>query len=186
MPKILMLLAGLLGLASPAAAQGVGQSMSMSAHDFTFTKIDGGPLPLSEFRGKTLLVVNTASRCGFTKQYEGLQNLYETYEARGLVVLGVPSNDFMGQEPGTNEDIKKFCETTFGITFPMTEKISVKGAAAHPFYQWAAGQEGGGAPKWNFHKYLIAPDGALAGSFGSTTAPDDEKLIAAIESALLE
>jgi glutathione peroxidase len=180
MPKLLLLLAGLLGLATPASAQGVG----MSAHDFTFTAIDGGALPLSAYRGKALLVVNTASRCGFTKQYEDLQKLYSDYTDRGLVVLGVPSNDFMGQVPGTNEEIKKFCETSFGITFPMTEKVSVKGGSAHPFFQWAAGQDNGGTPKWNFHKYLIAPDGTLAASFGSTTGPYDQKLITALESIL--
>lgn len=157
----------------------------MTASDFTFEKIDGsGPLPLSDFKGKVMMVVNTASRCGFTKQYEGLQQLYEGFKDQGFVLIGVPSNDFMGQEPGSNEDIQKFCETKFGITFPMTQKVAVKGKNVHPFFEWAAGQPKGGTPGWNFHKYLIGKDGMLMESYGSSTRPDDADLIAAIETAL--
>nr|WP_245689328.1 glutathione peroxidase [Roseospirillum parvum] len=156
-----------------------------TAHDFSFTTIDGQPLPLKDFAGKTVLVVNTASRCGFTPQYEGLQSLWETYRERGLVVLGVPSNDFAGQEPGSEAEIKEFCTVNFSINFPMTEKVSVKGDAAHPFYAWAR-QQGGflSAPKWNFHKYLIGPDGRLVDWFSSMTKPDAAKLRAAVERSL--
>lgn len=187
MHKLLLLMTGFLAFitGSTAAAQDQANALDgKSLYDFSFRSIDGEDLPLSTFKGKALLVVNTASRCGFTKQYEGLQSLYEDYQDRGLVVLGVPSNDFMGQEPGSNEDIKAFCETTFGITFPMTEKVSVKGKDAHPFYLWASAQEKGGAPAWNFHKYLFSPDGVLVSSYGSRTAPDDRGFVAAIDAAL--
>lgn len=187
MHKLLLLATGFLAFisGSTAAAESKAKALEGKAlYDFSFRNIDGEALPLSAFKGKTLLVVNTASRCGFTKQYEGLQSLYETYGPRGLVVLGVPSNDFLGQEPGSNEDIKTFCETNFGITFPMTEKVPVKGGDAHPFYLWLSGQEKGGAPAWNFHKYLFSPDGTLVSSYGSKTKPDDRGFIADIESAL--
>ena len=152
-----------------------------TAHDFTFTSIDGETLPLSQYRGKAVLVVNTASFCGFTYQYEGLQKLWETYRGRGLVVLGVPSNDFGNQEPGSNAEIKKFCEVRY-VDFPLTSKVHVRGTDAHPFYQWASEELGAGAaPGWNFHKYLVAPDGTLAGHFPSAVEPDSEALLAAIE-----
>ncbi|MBO6948292.1 MAG: glutathione peroxidase [Rhodospirillales bacterium] len=157
----------------------------MSFHDFEFTSIDGQPLPAKTFAGKAVLVVNTASECGFTKQYSGLQSLYDKYRDKGLVVLGVPSNDFGGQEPGTEGEIKEFCETNFNIDFPMTSKAKVKGEDAHPFYQWASDQVGMlGSPKWNFHKFLIAPDGTLKDWFATTTAPDAPKLTKAVESVL--
>lgn len=155
------------------------------AHAFSFTSIDGDPMALSDFAGKAILVVNTASRCGFTPQYEGLQSVWETYRDKGLVVLGVPSNDFGGQEPGKEAEIKAFCETNFAVDFPMTEKQVVVGAGAHPFYRWAA--EAGGAdqtPKWNFHKYLIAPDGTLASAIPTRVAPTDPQAIALIEKIL--
>jgi glutathione peroxidase len=159
----------------------------MSFHDFDFTAIEGQPLPASTFAGKAVVVVNTASFCGFTKQYAGLQALYDKYRDKGLVVLGVPSNDFGGQEPGKESKIKEFCETNFNIDFPMTTKQKVKGADAHPFYKWAADQVGLiGSPKWNFHKYLIAPDGSLKDWFSTTTAPDAAKLTKAIERVLPE
>lgn len=162
--------------------------LAKNGHSFAFESIDGDPMPLRQFEGRVLLVVNTASKCGFTKQYDGLQALHERYRDRGLVVLGVPSNDFGGQEPGSEEEIKEFCEVNFGITFPMTAKVSVKGDSAHPFYEWAAAQKEGGMifskPRWNFHKYLVAPDGSLAGSFGSQVKPDSNKLTAAIEALL--
>lgn len=157
----------------------------MSFHDFEFTAIEGQPLPARSFAGKAVLVVNTASFCGYTKQYTGLQALYEKYRDRGLVVLGVPSNDFGQQEPGSESEIKEFCEANFAIDFPMTTKQQVKGAGAHPFYKWAKDQVGViGSPKWNFHKYLIAPDGALKDWFSTTTAPDAAKLVKAVESVL--
>lgn len=159
-----------------------------SAYDFSFSSIDGEALPLSQYQGKVLLVVNTASQCGFTKQYEGLQALYERYKDRGLVILGVPSNDFGGQEPGTATEIKHFCTGVYKITFPLADKTVVSGKDAHPFYQWAAAAHKGNLvsykPRWNFHKYLVGPDGALVASYGSTTTPDDAGLVKAIEGLL--
>jgi len=156
-----------------------------SAHDFTFTAIDGSNMPLAQYAGKALLVVNTASLCGFTPQYEGLQGLYERYSDRGLVVIGAPSNDFGGQEPKSEGEIKEFCQGAFGVTFPLTEKISVTGAQAHPFYQWA--RETGGeklAPRWNFHKYLISADGKLVGAFSTRVKPQAAEVTDAIEEQL--
>lgn len=153
-----------------------------SAFDFEFTSIDGKPMPLAAYKGKVLLVVNTASFCGFTKQYDGLQALHDKYQSQGLVVIGVPSNDFGAQEPGDAGKIKEFCTSTFGITFPMTEKYVVKGEAAHPFYKWAVETLGPkAAPGWNFHKYLVGRDGKLTASFFSGMAPDGKELLAALE-----
>lgn len=167
--------------ATPAAAA------ATTAHDFSFTSIDGTALPLSDFAGKAVLVVNTASKCGFTSQYDGLQALWETYRDRGLVVLGVPSNDFGSQEPGDESQIKEFCTVNFNISFPMTAKERVVGGGAHPFYTWAREQVGFvGSPKWNFHKYLIGPDGSVVGWFSSMTGPDSSRLVAAVEKALPE
>jgi glutathione peroxidase len=157
----------------------------MSAYDFSFDTIDGKALPLREFAGKAVLVVNTASKCGLTPQYAGLEELYKTYRDQGLVVLGVPANDFGKQEPGTNEEILDFCTTKFAVDFPLTAKETVIGPDAHPFYRWAASELGeDAAPKWNFHKYLIGKDGSLAGVFGSKTAPDDAAMVSAIKDEL--
>jgi glutathione peroxidase len=157
----------------------------MSAHDFQFTSIDGKPLKLSDFAGKAVLVVNTASACGFTPQYKGLEALWRKYRDKGLVVLGVPSNDFGAQEPGSESDIKNFCDTRFNVTFPMTSKNAVIGGNAHPFYKWIVSEAGeGAAPRWNFHKYLIDTKGHLAGAFPSKVAPEDAKLADAIDTAL--
>ena len=156
-----------------------------NAHDFHFTAIDGKDLPLSTFKGKAVLVVNTASQCGFTPQYAGLQALWRAYRERGLVVLGVPSNDFGGQEPGSHAEIKQFCEVNFNVDFPLTEKQTVSGAEAHPFYKWAADELGATAkPRWNFHKYLIAPDGRLVDWFSTPTNPMSDKVKKAVESVL--
>lgn len=156
-----------------------------TAWDFVFTSIDGEAMPLSAWKGKALLVVNTASRCGFTPQYEGLQTLWERYRDRGLVVIGVPSNDFGGQEPGSAEQIKSFCQTNFAVDFPMTDKNQVIGGDAHPFYRWAAASLGAdAAPRWNFHKYLVAPDGTLAVAIPTRTEPTSEPVIAAVEKVL--
>lgn len=156
-----------------------------TAHDFSFPAIDGGTIRLDAFAGKAVLVVNTASECGFTPQYEGLQALWERYRDRGLVVLGVPSNDFGGQEPGSNADIKRFCETTFRVDFPLTAKQTIQGPDAHPFYRWARDELGVvAAPKWNFHKYLIAPDGRLVDWFSTITPPDADRLIRSVETHL--
>ena len=157
----------------------------MSAHDFEFTAIDGTPLKLSQLAGRAVLVVNTASQCGLTPQYRGLEALWEKYRDRGLVVLGVPSNDFGRQEPGTEAEIKKFCTNEYKVTFPMTSKNAVIGVSAHPFYKWVVSQAGeGAAPRWNFHKYLIDAKGELAGTFGSKVAPEDAALTTAIEAEL--
>lgn len=156
-----------------------------NAHDFRFTAIDGQDLPLARFKGKAVLVVNTASQCGFTPQYAGLQALWRAYRERGLVVLGVPSNDFGGQEPGSNAEIKTFCEVNFNVDFPLTEKQTVSGANAHPFYKWAADELGAAAkPRWNFHKYLVAPDGHLVDWFSTPTDPMSDKIKKAVESVL--
>lgn len=136
-----------------------------------------------QFEGKVLLVVNTASKCGFTPQYEGLEKLHAELEGRGFAVVGFPSNDFMGQEPGTEQEIREFCTLTYGVKFPMFQKLAVKGEAADPFYQELA-KQGGEEPGWNFHKYLISKDGKVLKSFGSRVKPDAPELRAAIEEAL--
>ena len=157
----------------------------MSAHEFEFTSIDGKPLKMSAFAGHPVLVVNTASQCGLTPQYRGLEALWQKYRDKGLIVLGVPSNDFGRQEPGNEAEIKKFCATNYKISFPMTSKNAVIGAHAHPLYQWAVKEAGeAAAPRWNFHKYLIGAKGELAGTFGSKVAPEDTALASAIEAAL--
>ena len=158
-----------------------------SAYDFAFEAIDSTPLPFAQFRGKVVLVVNTASFCGFTKQYAALEAIYEKYRSRGFVVLGVPSNDFGDQEPGSNAEIAQFCQGAFNVTFPLTEKYDVKGNNAHPFYKWALATFGNAAaPKWNFHKYLVGADGKLLASFATTVEPDAAKITSAIEAALAD
>ena len=155
------------------------------AYDFKFKDLDGSALNLSEYKGKVVVVVNVASQCGFTNQYEDMQNVWEQYQSRGIVMLGVPSNDFGKQEPGSNEDIKNFCEAKFGISFPMTEKVSVKGANAHPFYIWAEKNYGKSAvPKWNFHKIIINKEGKIEKTFSSMTNPSSKKFIEVIENLL--
>ena len=161
----------------PAAAVGF--------YDLTLTSLQGTPLPLAEFKGQVVLVVNTASQCGFTGQYKGLQALYSQYKDQGLVVLGVPSNDFGNQEPGTAADIAQFCELNYGVTFPLTEKQAVTGSAVGPLFAWLRQQAGAlGAPKWNFYKYLIGRDGQFIDWFASTTTPESEKIQKAVQAAL--
>lgn len=156
-----------------------------NAWDFEFTAIDGQPLPMTTFRDHPVLVVNVASKCGLTPQYDGLEKLYAEYRDQGLVVLGVPCNQFMGQEPGTEAEISEFCRTTFGVDFPMTAKVDVKGDGAHPFYKWAVDQVGEPAePVWNFHKLLVGKDGKLVNVFGPRTDPLDPEIKAAVEEAL--
>jgi glutathione peroxidase len=156
-----------------------------TAHDFDFTSIDGKPLSLKQFSGHPVLIVNVASKCGLTPQYEGLVNLYHELKDKGLVVLGVPSNQFMGQEPGTNEEIQTFCSTTYGVDFPLTAKVDVKGDTAHPFYQWMKTELGDPAePVWNFHKLLIGKDGKALKAFAPTVVPEAPELKAAINEAL--
>ena len=153
--------------------------------DFEIKDINEKTFPLENLKNKTVLLVNVASNCGFTKQYSELQELYDKYSEKGLVVLGVPSNQFGGQEPGSNNEIKDFCETNFNITFPMTAKIDVKGENAHPIYLWAKENYGNSAvPKWNFHKILINKNGKIEDTYSSFTKPMSKKLINKIEEIL--
>jgi glutathione peroxidase len=170
-------LLSLLGLAAATTAAGA------SLYDFSAETIDGKTRALSEYKGQVVLIINTASRCGFTKQYAGLQKLYETNKDRGLVVLGFPANNFGGQEPGTNEEIAQFCSLKFNVGFPMFGKISVRGKNIHPLYAWLT-EQGGKKVSWNFNKFLIGRDGQLIEHFGSRTAPDSAELIDAINKAL--
>jgi len=152
------------------------------AYVFEFKNLDGGPLNLSEYKGKIIVVINVASQCGFTNQYEDMQDVWEKYQKKDIVILGVPTNDFGQQEPGSNKEIKNFCESKFGITFPMTEKVSVKGANAHPFYVWARENFGKSAiPKWNFHKIIIDKNGKIAETFSSLTNPSSKRFIKSLE-----
>ena len=146
--------------------------------DFKINSINGEELDLSTFNGKTILLVNVASNCGFTKQYDDLQKLYENFKDKGLIVVGIPTNQFGGQEPGTESEIKNFCETNFNITFPMTSKYDVKGDNAHPIYIWAKDTFGKSTiPKWNFHKILINKNGKIEDTFVSFTSPLSKKII---------
>lgn len=157
-------------------------------YDFSFHELQGGKeLNLSDFKGKVVMVVNTASKCGFTGQYEALENLYKKYEDQGFVIIGVPSNDFAGQEPGSSEEIADFCKINYGVTFPMTQKEVVSGSKPHPFYKWAYEMNGfGSAPKWNFHKYLFDKNGHAVTYFYSTTKPDSSNVIKKIEELLAQ
>ncbi|MBX9696529.1 MAG: glutathione peroxidase [Alphaproteobacteria bacterium] len=161
---------------------------SKNVYDFSFRTLQGEkPLPLSSFKGKVILVVNTASKCGFTPQYKGLEALYQQYKDQGLVILGVPSNDFRGQEPGNADEIASFCEINYGVTFPLTAKAHVRNKEAHPFYIWAGHHFRRWArPQWNFHKYLINRKGELIDYFFTTTNPSAPRLRAAILKALHE
>lgn len=159
--------------------------MSGTAHDFSFKSIDGTSLPLSGFKGKVLFVVNVASECGLTPQYAGLEELWKSKRGKGLVVLGVPCNDFGAQEPGSEDEIRNFCSIRYAVDFPMTAKEHVIGKDAHPLYKWVAGELGEGAtPRWNFHKYLFGRDGTIAGTFGSRTEPNAAEIVQAIDEAL--
>lgn len=187
-----LIAAGLIAL-GPFGSNVQAQQMSkrgstgMTAHQFELTAIDGTPMPLKQFQGKVVLLVNTASQCGFTPQYADLQKIWRQYRDKGLVVLGVPSNDFGGQEPGTAAQIKAFCEVNFDIDFPLADKQVVTGAKAHPLYRWIAAELGEDAlPKWNFHKYLIGADGRLIEGFATPVKPTDGKVTRAIEMALLK
>jgi glutathione peroxidase len=154
----------------------------MTAYEFSFRTLQGKDYGLADLAGRPLVVVNTASKCGFTPQYKGLEALWRAKKEAGLVVIGVPSNDFGAQEPGNAEEISSFCELNYGVDFPMMEKVHVKGPDAHPFFKWA-GKQGGfmAAPKWNFFKYLIGKDGALSDWFSSITAPESGKFVKAVE-----
>lgn len=157
-------------------------------YDIEVQTIAGETIKLDRYRGRPLLIVNTASKCGFTGQYEGLQKLYETYQEKGFLILGFPSNDFLRQEPGSNEDIASFCTINYGVSFPMFSKIAVKGKDAHPLYRYltdkTSNPEFGGKISWNFNKFLISREGRVINRFGSRTKPMDKDVINAIEKAL--
>jgi len=174
---------GFIGNSSPIAP--VNES---SVLDFTMTNIDGKDVKLGKFKGKVLLVVNTASKCGYTPQYEGLESVYKKYNAQGLEILGFPANNFGGQEPGSNEEIKEFCTTKFKVTFPMFAKISVKGEDQHPLFKFLTNPQTNpdfaGDIKWNFNKFLIDRQGKVVARFGSKDAPDSEAVTTAIEKQL--
>jgi glutathione peroxidase len=174
-----LIFAVIMGIAMPSHAA------PKTAFDFDFVSIDGKAMKLADYRGHPLLVVNTASFCGYTPQYKGLEALWSRYRDKGLVVIGVPSNDFGAQEPKGEAAIKEFCEVNYDVDFPLTKKQVVKGKAAHPFYRWAAEIGGEAAePKWNFHKLLIAPDGSLAKTFPTGVEPMSPEITAAVEGLL--
>jgi glutathione peroxidase len=182
------MLISILNLSSLFAGKSATAEAPMTEHgvlDFTMTSIDDKEVPLSSYRGKVLLIVNVASHCGNTKQYASLEKLYDTYRDRGFEVLGFPANNFMGQEPGTNAEIKEFCTTTYGVSFPMFSKISVKGDDQHPLYRFltsdATNPKYAGAVKWNFQKYLIDEKGNLVDMLSSKEKPYSEKIISWLE-----
>src|SRR5689334_9183822 len=163
-------------------------TVANSVYDFTMKDIDGKETNLAQYRGKVLLLVNVASRCGYTPQYEGLEKVYLKYKDRGLVILGFPANNFMGQEPGTNEEIKTFCSLKYNVTFPMFSKISVKGDDMHPLYKYLTDKQSdpefGGDVKWNFNKFLVGRDGKIIGRFEPAIKPESPEVAQAIEKAL--
>lgn len=164
------------------------EEKTMSIYGFTMEDIIGSSVNLSDFQEKVILIVNTASKCGFTYQYDGLEKLYQDYKDQGFVILGFPANNFLKQEPGSNEEIANFCRLNYGVTFPMFSKISVKGKDIHPLYEYLtskeSGHEFGGKITWNFNKFLISKDGEILNRFGSKVKPESEKIISAIEEAL--
>ena len=159
-----------------------------SIYDFTVKDIDGRDVKLERYKGKVVMIVNVASKCGFTQQYEGLQKIYSQYKDQGFVILGFPANNFLGQEPGTNEQIKQFCSLNYNVTFPMFSKISVKGKDIEPLYKYLTEKktnpEFPGKISWNFNKFLVDPMGKIVARFGSKTKPESEKVIQAIEKTL--
>jgi len=179
MSKLFALMA-LLGMSVMAAEKTI--------FDFTLNSIDGQPTPLSTFKGKVVLLVNVASRCGYTPQYLGLESIYEKYKDRGFVIVGIPANNFGGQEPGTNQEIKTFCTAKYNVTFPMMAKVSVKGSDITPLYQFLTDKslnpDTGGEIAWNFTKFLVGPDGKVTARFDSKVEPDSPQVTGAIEKAL--
>ena len=179
------LVLALLGSAFTSSAFAQAPAMSRpTAYAFSFDGLDGGSLRLAEHAGKPILVVNTASQCGYTPQYAGLQELWKRYKDRGLLIIAVPSNDFGGQEPGGPKEINKTAHGEYRVGFPLAAKADVKGPSAHPFYKWAAVEKPGEGPRWNFHKYLVGRDGLIAAVFSTQTEPTDPRVIAAIEKEL--
>jgi glutathione peroxidase len=168
----------LAGTATPAFGQ--APMSSRTAYAFSFQSLKGEPINLADYAGKPLLIVNTASLCGFTPQYAGLQELWTKFGERGLVIIGVPSNDFGGQEPGGAKEISETAHHQYGVSFPITAKADVRGPNAHPFYKWAATERPKDLPRWNFHKYLIGPDGHIAEVFPERIEPTDTRVVTAI------
>jgi len=171
-----------LALATALALPAAERKAPMSLHEITLNTLDGKPQSLAAYKGKVVLAVNVASECGFTPQYAGLQKLYQEQKDRGLVVLGFPCNQFGGQEPGSAAQIETFCQKNYGVTFPLFEKLEVKGAGQAPLYQFLTAKHG--EPAWNFHKYLVGRDGQVIQAFSSKVAPDSAELKGAIEAAL--
>jgi glutathione peroxidase len=174
-------------LASTLTAPALAQTPAMSrptAYAFSFAGLDGGTIRLADHAGKPILIINTASQCGYTPQLAGLQQLWTRYRGRGLLIVGVPSNDYGGQEPGGPVEINKTAQGAYGVSFPLAAKAEVRGAAAHPFYKWAALERPGDGPRWNFHKYLVGRNGRIAAAFASQIEPTDARVIAAIEKEL--
>ncbi|HLP29827.1 MAG: Glutathione peroxidase family protein [Holophagaceae bacterium] len=172
----------LLATLAPAADTAAERKVPMSLHEVTLNTLEGKPQSLAAYKGKVVLAVNVASECGYTPQYAGLQKLYASLKDRGLVVLGFPCNQFGGQEPGSAAQIESFCQKNYGVTFPLFEKLEVKGAGKAPVYQFLTAKHG--EPAWNFHKYLVGKDGQVIQAFSSKVAPDSAELMAAIEAAL--
>ena len=175
----------------PSAIAALLLAANMSAasvYDYTLNSIDGTPTPLSSFKGKVVMLVNVASRCGYTPQYAGLEKLYEQHKKDGFVIVGIPANNFMSQEPGTNAEIKAFCKSKYDVSFPMMSKLSVAGPDKAPLYQYLTSKEqnpkAGGEIKWNFTKFLIARDGKIEARFEPAVTPDDPSLVSAINSEL--
>ena len=178
----------LAGAAITRAEEPSPEAAPAGLHAFTVSDIDSNDVAMSSFEGRVLLIVNVASKCGFTPQYEGLERLYKRYRERGLVILGFPANNFMNQEPGTDREIQRFCTSTYGVTFPVFSKISVKGSDKHPLYAYLTSKETNpefsGEITWNFNKFLIGRDGAVLDRFGSSSKPESQEMIQAIEEAL--
>jgi glutathione peroxidase len=180
--------AALAAVAAQASARAVSaQPVSrITAYGFSFPALDGGDIRLADFAGKPFMVVNTASLCGYTPQYAGLQELWKEFHGRGLTIIGVPSNDFGGQEPGGSKEIAETAQHQYGVTFPIAAKAVVKGPSAHPFYKWAAEARPKDLPRWNFHKYLIGRDGYIADVFAESVEPADTRIKTAIARALAD
>jgi glutathione peroxidase len=178
---------GFLRSSTPLLAQSkyTAPNASMgSAHVFSFEGLKGDKLKLSDYRGKVVMIVNTASFCGFSNQFKDLQALYKRFADKGFIIIGVPSNDFGSQEPGSADEIAAFCSKEYGVDFPMTAKQVVKGESAHPFYKWAAKQKPNDTPRWNFFKYLLDKNGHIVGAFGTTVSPLNNSILSAIEVSL--
>jgi len=184
--RILAMLAG--SLAAPASAQSaatLGAAMTpVTAYAFSFAALEGATIALADYAGQPIVVVNTASLCGYTPQYAGLEQLFMRFHGRGLMMIGVPSNDFGGQEPGGPAEISQTANKDYGVTFPLAAKAEVKGPNAHPFYRWAAGERPLETPKWNFHKYLIGRDGHIAAVFATAIEPMDARVVDAVAKEL--